>query len=43
MIDERMYAVNGGSWRVIKMDVTLEGAGEHLLTVGDLSTVIMVN
>lgn len=43
VIDERMYAVNGGSWRVIKMDVTLEGAGEHLLTVGDLSTVIMVN
>jgi len=42
VIATKTMAVTGGSWRIFKMDVTLEGAGEHTLTVGDLSTVITV-
>lgn len=42
LIGEKIMAVNGGSWRVVEMELTLEGAGEHTLTIGDLSATITV-
>lgn len=42
VVGEKIMAVNGGGWRVCEMEVTLEGAGEHTITVGDLSAVITV-
>ena len=36
VIAEKIMAVNGGSWRVVKMEVTIDTAGEHTITVGDL-------
>ncbi len=42
VIAEKTMAVNGGSWRVVELDVALEGAGEHVLSVGGLTTTITV-
>ncbi len=42
VVGEKIMAVNGGSWRVCEMEIALEGAGEHTITVGDMSTVITV-
>ena len=42
VVAEKLMAVHGGSWRVFKTDITLEGAGEHVLSIGDLSTVVTV-
>ena len=36
VIAEKIMAVNGGSWRVVKMDITLDTPGMHTLTVGNL-------
>ena len=32
-------AVNGGSWRVLEMTLTVDQPGEHVITIGDLSKV----
>ena len=42
VIAEKIMAVTDGSWRVVELPLTLEGAGEHTITVGDLSAVITV-
>lgn len=42
LIGEKIMALNAGSWRVLKMDVTLDTPGEHTITVGNLSGVINV-
>ncbi len=39
---EKIMAVNGGSWRVLKMDVTIDAPGEHVITVGDLSSTLNI-
>ena len=38
----RIMAVTDGSWRVMKLDITLEGAGEHTVIVGDMTANITV-
>ena len=42
VVAEKIMAVCGESWRIVKMDITLDGIGEHTLTVGDLQAVIVV-
>ena len=41
-IAEKIMAVTGNSWRVVEMELTLEGAGEHTLRIGDLTATITV-
>ena len=38
---EKIMTVEGGSWRVVQMDLTLE-AGEHTITLGDQEQTITV-
>ncbi len=42
VIAEKIMAVTGGSWRVVEMTITLDTAGEHTLTVGDLTKTINI-
>ena len=42
VILSKIMAVTGESWRVMKLDLTLEGAGEHTVTIGGLTRVIPV-
>lgn len=42
VLAEKIMAVNGGSWRVVEMTIALEGAGEHHITVGNLTATITV-
>ena len=37
LIGEKIMAVNGGSWRVVEMELTLDTPGEHTVTIGDLT------
>lgn len=37
VIAEKIMAVNGGSWRVVEMTLTVNEPGEHTITVGNLS------
>ena len=39
---QKVMAVNGGSWRIIKMDLVIDEAGEHTVTVGDITKTITV-
>ena len=42
VIAEKIMAVNGGSWRVVEIEITLDTPGEHTITVGDLTKTINV-
>ena len=42
VIAEKIMAVNGGSWRVIEMMLTISEPGEHTITIGDLSKTISI-
>ena len=42
LIGEKLMALTAGSWRVLKLDVTVEGAGDHTITVGDLSATLHI-
>lgn len=42
VVASKYISVEGGSFVVVTMDVVLEGAGEHTLTVGDNTLVITV-
>ncbi|MBQ2951985.1 MAG: hypothetical protein IJE07_00345 [Clostridia bacterium] len=42
VIDSKLMAVCGDSWRILKMDIVLEGAGEHVLTIGGITEIITV-
>ena len=39
---EKIMAVNGGSWRVLRMDVTLDQPGVHTITLGNLTGTISI-
>lgn len=43
VIAEKLYTVEGGSWRVVEIPVTLDTAGEHTITVGDQSATIVIS
>ncbi len=40
VIAEKIMAVNSGDWRVVEMELTIDTAGEHVITVGNLSKII---
>lgn len=42
VVDTKAMAVNGGEWRICQMEITLEGAGEHTITVGNLTDTVVV-
>lgn len=42
LVAEKLVAVNGDSWRIVELELTLEGAGEHTITIGDLTGVVTV-
>lgn len=42
VIAEKLMAVNGGSWRVVAMDLVFDTPGEHAVTIGTLSTTVTV-
>ena len=42
VIAEKIMAVNGGSWRVIEMTLTISEPGEHTIIIGDLSKTISI-
>lgn len=42
VIAEKIMAVNGGSWRVLEMTLTVDQPGEHVITIGDLSKTISI-
>lgn len=42
LLGEKLMAVTGGSWRVLKMDITIDQPGEHTITVGNLSATINI-
>ena len=39
---EKLMAVNGGTWRVLEMEVTVSQPGEHTLTLGDITKTINI-
>ena len=42
VIGEKIMALTAGSWRVLKLEVTLDTPGEHTITVGSLNGTINV-
>ncbi len=42
LLSSQIVSVEGGSFAVVTMDVTLEGAGEHVITVGENSLTVTV-
>ena len=42
IVAEKLMTVTAGSWRVVKMDVTLDTVGEHTLTIGDQTGIINI-
>ncbi len=42
LLGEKLMALTSGSWRVLKMDVVIDQAGEHTITVGNLSSTINI-
>lgn len=42
VIAQKIMAVNGGSWRVVELTLTIDEPGEHTITVGDLTKTIQV-
>ena len=41
VVAEKFLGVDGGQWRVVTMELTLE-AGEHVITIGNMTTTITV-
>ena len=37
LVGEKIMALTAGSWRVLKLDVTLDRPGEHVISIGDLT------
>ncbi len=42
VVGSKTMAISGGEWRICQMEITLEGAGEHTITVGNLSDTVFV-
>ena len=39
---QKLMAVNGGSWRIVQIDVVIDEPGEHEVTLGDVTKTIVV-
>lgn len=42
LINQKTVAINDNSWRVVEIEVVVNGAGEHVITVGPLSGTVTV-
>ena len=42
VIAKKIMAVNGGSWRVVEMELTIDQPGEHVITIGGLTKTISI-
>ena len=42
LADEKIMAVNGGSWRIVEFEVVIDEAGEHTITLGGLEAAITI-
>ena len=42
VIAEKIMAVNGGTWRVLEMTLTIDQPGEHTITIGNLTKTISI-
>ena len=42
VIAEKVMAVNGGDWRVLEMDVTIDQPGEHTIELGGIVKTINI-
>lgn len=42
LLASKFVSIEGGSFCIVSLNITLEGAGEHVITVGDASIAIMV-
>lgn len=42
LVARKTVAINDNSWRVVQIELTLNGAGEHAITVGSLSGTVTV-
>ena len=40
---EKIMAINGGSFRVVSLSLVIDEAGEHTITVGDLTKTLTIN
>jgi len=39
VVAKKIMTVEGGSWRVVQMDITVADAGEHTISIGDIAPV----
>ena len=39
VVAKKIMTVEGGSWRVVQMDITIAEAGEHTISIGDIAPV----
>lgn len=39
---EKIMAINGGDWRVVEIDVTIDQPGEHIVSVGGMTKTINI-
>ena len=42
LLAEKLYAVEGGSWRIVAMDIVLDQPGEHVIRPGDLTQTLTI-
>lgn len=42
LVGSKFISVHGGGFVVVRMEITLDTPGEHVIRVGDLSTVVTV-
>ena len=42
LLAEKLYAVEGGSWRVVEIEIALDQPGDHLIRVGDLTQTLTI-
>lgn len=42
LLAEKLYAVEGGSWRVVEIEIALDQPGDHLIRVGDLTQTLSI-
>lgn len=42
VVGEKLMAVNGDSWRIVEMEIKLEGADEHTIIISNLSATLTV-
>ena len=42
VVAEKIMTVEGGSWRVVQMDITVDAPGEYTIEIGDAVNTIKI-